>query len=329
MPDFHYQRVVIILPERLGDSLFHTPAIRLLKTWRPDIHIGVIALSPLCAEVIANNPHVAAVYVLPSKSETQRIASRYDVTLLLHTHTLARKYAQWLNLKTIPIAHCTTPKHWSQHSLDFTAALLGYAHADIDARYTLFPAVADEQRIAAMLRERAARADEILIGCHIGCHSIAKRGVRFWRPLTHPKVWPLEYFVELGAELRKLDARFRLVLTGSKSERSLGERFVKAMPNAINLIDRTSVLELAALMRKLDLFVTGDTGVMHVACASEVGLIALFGPTELTVTGPHPRHPRQRVIQASQLTDIDVAQVVAAVIAHPAIASRLHNGEAA
>lgn len=323
---FNYERVIAILPERLGDSLFHTPAIRLLKTQRPDIKLDVIALSKLCAEVLENNPYIDTIYVLPSKHETQRLATRYDATLMLHSHTLARKYAKWLDRTTIPITHCAMPKHWSEHSLDFICELLECAGHSIDARYALFPSESHRRHARSLLDKHHVAAEDILIGCHIGCHSIAKDSLKFWRKLEHPKVWPVERFIELAAELRKIDRRFRLVLTGSKSERALGQKMMRFVPDAINLIDCTSVLDLAALMQQLDLFITGDTGALHVACASDVGIIALFGPTDLQVTGPHPKQPNRSVIQAKELTDIEVSQVVESIFSHPTIVARMSAG---
>ena len=317
MSNFNYQRAVVILPERLGDSLFHTPSLRLLKTQRPDIKLDVIALSTLCAEVLQNNPYIDAVHVLPSKSRTKILAQHYDVTLLLHTHDLAQQYAEWLAIETIPISSPATPRHWSQHSLEFTCSLLGVDPYGIDGHYDLFPLANNFEKVSSLLQASGHNDGDILIGCHIGCHSIAKRGLKFWRSLTHPKAWPFENFVALEAALRAKNPRIRLVLTGSQGEKRLGEKFIRYAPRTINLIDKTSVLDLAALMDRLTLFITPDTGVMHVACARKVGIVALFGPTQLQVTGPHPMRDSYRVLQATNLADISTDEVLATVIRHP------------
>ena len=314
---FDYERVIAILPERLGDSLFHTPSLRVIKTLRPQIKLDVIALSPLCAEVLHNNPYVDAVHVLLNKTEIKRIAQQYEVTLMLHAHSIARQHAEWLALETIPMPSPASPRHWSQHSLEFTCSLLGADAREVDSRYDLFPAVSNVDKVNSLLEINGYHEGDILIGCHIGCHSIAKRGLRFWRSLTHPKVWPFENFVKLEAALRIIEPRIRFVLTGSQGEKSLGEKFMKQAPRSINLIDRTSVLDLAALMDRLTLFITPDTGVMHVACARKVGIVALFGPTDLQVTGPHPRRNNHLVLQAMDLADLSVADVIDSVTSHP------------
>ena len=115
---FDYKRVVIILPERLGDALFHTPSIRLLRQSKPNLTIGVIALSPLCASVIENNPDIDHIYTLPDQKTTQQIARDYDVALNVHNHSASRRYVGWLNLPTLT-EHTPDPsRHQSRQSLD-------------------------------------------------------------------------------------------------------------------------------------------------------------------------------------------------------------------
>ncbi|HEY3698988.1 MAG TPA: glycosyltransferase family 9 protein, partial [Spongiibacteraceae bacterium] len=304
---FDYKNVVVILPERLGDALFHTPALRLLKTLRPGIRLDVIALSPLSGEILKNNPHVDNVHIAPGKSETKRLAERYDVALAIHDHAGTRMYADWLDIETITITQSNVPMHRAQHSLDFMCELLGCATAGVDSHYDLFPGANNFVNVATLLREQGYASDnDILIGCHIGCHSIAKRGLKLWRAPTHPKAWPFDNFVALEAALRKKNSRIRFVLTGSKGEKSLGRKFVKLAPTAINLIDKTAVLDLAALMKSLALFITPDTGTLHVACATGIDIIALFGPTNVRVTGPHPLQKNYTVLQAQTLADITV-----------------------
>jgi ADP-heptose:LPS heptosyltransferase len=314
---FNYQRVLIVLPERLGDAIFHTPSIHLLRAQRPGIKIGVIALSTLAANLLENNPDINDVYVAPNKAATKHLASLYDVVLKLHDHAPARKYVEWLGIPALSYTSVPVDQHRSQRSLLLIKELLQCELPVGMDRYRLFPQPDNFKKIETLLRdENVVPGHDILIGCHIGCHSIAKRGLSFWKPLAHPKVWPLEKFVALDAALRDRDPRFRLVLTGSNAEKKMGREFKKMSPTAIDLIDKTSVLDLAALMELLTLFISSDTGTLHVACASDIGLVALFGPTSLTLTGPYPRRPNHTIVQAPILADVTVDQVFAAIVGH-------------
>jgi ADP-heptose:LPS heptosyltransferase len=270
--------------------------------------------------MLENNPAIDAVYTMPDKAAARALARDYDVVLKLHDHAPARECAAWIGLPVLSYTWVPTDLHRSQRSLYLVRDLLGCDVPPDMYRYRLFPNAANEAAIDALLRrEQVDATRDILIGCHIGCHSIAKRGLSFWKPLAHPKVWPLENFVALDAALREHDPRFRLVITGSKAERKLASAFKRQAPTAIDLVDQTSVLDLAALDRRLALFVSSDTGALHVACAAETGVIALFGPTSAVLTGPWPPSDRNRLLQAPEIDAISVSQVLDAILSHPAV----------
>ena len=79
----------------------------------------------------------------------------------------------------------------------------------------------------------------------------------------------------------------QVAITGSPGDRTLaGEIIAAAAVPILNLAGRTSLAELAALLRNARLAVTTDTGPMHLACALGTPVVALFGPTAPWRTGP-------------------------------------------
>ena len=56
--------------------------------------------------------------------------------------------------------------------------------------------------------------------------------------------------------------------------------------HAINLAGKTSLTQLAALLQRVDLLITGDSGPMHIAGAVNTALIAIHGPTDPALSGP-------------------------------------------
>lgn len=88
--------------------------------------------------------------------------------------------------------------------------------------------------------------------------------------------WPVERFRDLGSrlwhELRRVP-----VLLGTKNESELGRRIMnEADFPAINLMGKTSLPELAAVLHRLDLLVTNDTGTMHLAAGAGTPIAAVF-----------------------------------------------------
>jgi ADP-heptose:LPS heptosyltransferase len=111
----------------------------------------------------------------------------------------------------------------------------------------------------------------------------------------HPRrTWPLEHFTRLAEYLvRHLSAR--VMLLGTRAERSLGEKLRAALPSAIrrrivNLQGETGLAELAGRLQQTRLLASGDTGTLHLAAALGVPTVALFlGPALCFETGPYGR----------------------------------------
>jgi len=113
------------------------------------------------------------------------------------------------------------------------------------------------------------------------------------------KRWPVQYFVELAKRLREIPA-LRLVVLGSNDERPLGETIAAAAPEfCLNLAGATSLDEMIEWIRLSRLVITNDTGPMHVAAAVGRPVIAIFGPTNPSNTGPYGQ--LQNVMQTASL----------------------------
>ncbi len=101
------------------------------------------------------------------------------------------------------------------------------------------------------------------------------------------KRWPAERFAELGSLLQERN-KATILITGAENERALAESISSLMlKKPINLSGQTSLRMLAGLISQSNLFVTNDTGPMHMANALKIPVVAVFGPTDPSVTGPY------------------------------------------
>jgi len=101
------------------------------------------------------------------------------------------------------------------------------------------------------------------------------------------KRWPVERYAELGSFLQDR-SKATVLITGSSEEQELAESISSAMTKKpIPLSGKTSLRMLAGLISQSNLFVTNDSGPMHMANALKTPVIAVFGPTDPSVTGPH------------------------------------------
>jgi heptosyltransferase-1 len=110
------------------------------------------------------------------------------------------------------------------------------------------------------------------------------------------KLWPERSFAELAdALVAGKDAL--VIFSGSAADGEVIVRIVGLMKQkALNWTGETSLKELAALASLSDVFITTDTGPMHLAAAAGAKVVALFGPTAPWRTGPYGQ--LERVVRA-------------------------------
>ncbi len=101
------------------------------------------------------------------------------------------------------------------------------------------------------------------------------------------KLWREKSFSDLADRL-VLEKKAAVIFTGSSADREVNQRIMAMMQQpAENWTGETSLKELAALAALSDLFITTDTGPMHLAAAAGANVLALFGPTAPWRTGPY------------------------------------------
>ncbi|UCC39385.1 MAG: lipopolysaccharide heptosyltransferase II [Candidatus Aminicenantes bacterium] len=100
------------------------------------------------------------------------------------------------------------------------------------------------------------------------------------------KRWPASRFAEL-ASLYQQRKNVEILIIGSSDESELAESIVSSMPKKpLSLVGKTSLRLLAGLISHAALFITNDSGPMHLANALKIPVTAIFGPTDPRLTGP-------------------------------------------
>jgi ADP-heptose:LPS heptosyltransferase len=123
-----------------------------------------------------------------------------------------------------------------------------------------------------------------LVGLHIGAGRLVKE-------------WPAARMAAIGAWAVG-ERGAVLVLTGSAADRATADQVRRALPAGAAVIDTVGeapLLPLAAVLSRLSLFVTPDTGPMHLAAAVGTPVVALFGPSSPERWGP--LSPDARIIR--------------------------------
>ncbi len=108
------------------------------------------------------------------------------------------------------------------------------------------------------------------------------------------KCWPPARYRALAYHLRRKG--FSLVILGGPAEHRVGAEIAKDLSRTRNLCGLIDLATSAAIISRMDLFVSNDSGLMHVAAAFSVPQVAIFGSTDPEKTGP--LNPRAKIIKA-------------------------------
>lgn len=297
------RRALVLQTSFLGDSLLTLPLLRRLKESLPEARISVLTL-PKHADVFRGCPWVDEVILDDKRGRHRglrglwRIAAelrprRFDLAVLPHRSLRSALVARLAGVpRRVGFAASAgrflltdvVPFSWLAHDLERNLALarpVGGAGAPApgESRYVVPPPLSDA--LARRLREAGIPDDARVAGVHPGAAWATKR-------------WPAERFAEL---CRRLAAEgLAPALIGGPADSAVGAEIARAC-GAADLTGGTDLAELKALMGRLSLFVTNDSGPMHLAAACGVPVVALFGPTTREL-GFFPYGAGHRVVEA-------------------------------
>ena len=289
-------RILLVKLSSLGDVIHALPTLEALRSLYPEGHITWL-VEEAHAPVLAGHPALDEVWAAPrlrlgndrlggNLREVFRIARRlreqpFDLVIDLQG---LFKSALWVALSRSPrkVGYDRT------RELSYLALTERLAPYDSEAH-----AVWRYLNVARSLGAPAA-SPQFRLGLPWPTNLSHLIPLETGHPLAvlHPgarwptKLWPVAHWTRLGDWLAR-EKSYRVFITGSPGDRELVKEIVtQAKVPPLNLAGRTSLAELAAVLRQARLAVTTDTGPMHLAAALGTPVVALFGPTAPWRTGP-------------------------------------------
>ncbi|MCE2414464.1 lipopolysaccharide heptosyltransferase II [Candidatus Poribacteria bacterium] len=276
----------------IGDMVMLTPALRALKQAFPESRLELL-LRPRVADLMESHPYVDACIVDEKTEGRFRSFTRlvrqvrntsFDLAVVLHPTSFRNALVPFL--ARIPIRVGTnvsgrgmlltkscrddTSVHEVHRYLRVLQLLdIDTASDDLEFWHT----DADRHFIENLLRAEGVSRDERLIAINLGTTWATKR-------------WDLVNFTEVIRQITHLAQESKVVLTGSHAEQTLTEALPAALP-VINLVGKTSILQLGALLERCEVCLTCDSGPMHIAAAVGTPTVALFGPTDPVLHRPY------------------------------------------
>ncbi len=283
-------KILIIKPQAIGDVLLATPVIENLRHNFPGAQINFLTRS-YCAEVLRGNPFLDRVLTFNINSGGGDSSlclirnihkQKYDLIIDLFGNPRTAiivfnsdaKYRVGYRFKWRALAYNikVKPRGSVVHNIEFNLDSLRALGLEIITDKPAFYLNTVHAEFADVFFKRNNLSDSPVIG-------VNPSG-------TWPtKVWPQEKFAELGKMLSSENKKI-LLFWGYGEERTLAERIKNEIGDSAFLIPEADVKYMGALAKKCKLFITNDTGPMHIAWVLGVNVAAIFGPTSSLLQGP-------------------------------------------
>ena len=293
----HVNRILVRGVNWVGDTILTYPAVQILKSLFPHSHLTILVSSPL-VDLWKTFPYVDEIIPFQKKKGIgsfwedlnlgQSLKERnFDLAVILPR---SFRSAFQIYIARIPIRIGYQDEGRSlflTHGIRRTKEILRSHRVQYfkklieplgEVESSPFPRILlrEEDRRWA---EQALKDLNLLDGRPlIGMNPGATYGLA--------KCWYPERFGELGKRLFK-EWKATVLLFGKEEERPIVNEILQHLKEGgIDLTGKTRLLQLAALLERCQLLVSNDTGTMHVATAVGTPVVALFGSTDPSITGP-------------------------------------------
>ena len=279
----------MVRASRIGDVVCATPAFRALRAALPGARITLVGL-PFARDLVARSPHLDAFEPFPgfpgiaeqwfdarraARFFRRMQARRFDLALQMHgSGVYANPFTLMLGARVTAgfvrpgdgpgLLDAALPLPEGLPEVERPLALAAFLGAPPRGRRPEFPLWPEDHHVAASLLAGAPRP---LVGVHPAGTEATKR-------------WPPERFGAAAAALRAREGGTVVVL-GGPGERPLADAVARAAgPPCLNLAGRTTLPVLGAVLARLAVLLTTDSGPAHVAYALGVPSVTVFGGTD-------------------------------------------------
>ena len=285
----NYRKILIVRLDRIGDVLLSTPAIKAVRDAYPDSHIAVM-VRPYSRNIVEGNPCLNEVILYDKSGGEKTLAGnikfirmlrgkKFDTAIILHptarSHMITAMagipervgYDRKLSfLLTKRVPH--TKQFGLRHEIDYTLGLLRYMGIASADRTLYMPVNAgSEKKINGLFKENGIKNGDMVVVVN-PCASCAS------------KRWDAAHFAKVADGLISRYSAKIIIIAGPQ-DLAIGNRAAALMSGpSLNLSGKTSVSDIASILKRSRLFISNDSGPVHIACAVRTPVIAIFGRSD-------------------------------------------------
>jgi len=320
------RRIIVFCLPGIGDAILFTPALALLRRLFPQAHIAVMTMFRGTADILATNPDLNEVHhfdffnapKLDSIRQLWRLRrAGYDLSIMAFpSNRLEYNWVNWFVGQRWAAAHRYAHQSWRNcwfvnnitvtedgnlHNVEENLRLIRAIADRVGVTEPALPAertalmrqcplrlpLSDEARkfADAFFAERGFDATNLLFGFHTWSST--------FKNMTR-KCWDKDNFVALIRRLSAAHPDAHFLIFSGPADTAISEYIAQHGGDRVLLVQERNLGHAVALQARCRVFITNDSGVMHLAAAVGVPVVALFGPTDWRRL--HPWTPRHTVV---------------------------------
>ena len=298
--------IVVRAPNWIGDAVMGTPALMDLRRAYPKATITLWA-RPAVAELLQGHPSINEILVYDYRGKhrgvlgklalIQALRRRNFHLAILFQNAFEAAFLTFLAGVVERVGYATDGRTWllskpikaprkkgAVHQVQMYRGLIPHMTGEqTEGKPNLVVEEGEDELLNQRFPDIALRDGDCLIGINPGAiYGTAKR----WLPERFAEA--ADYLVKKFQEDLLSGKKVSCVVVGGPGEEALGDciaGYMKERP--IVLSGKTTLRELMNIIRRCSIFLTNDTGPMHIANAFGVPLVAIFGPTDPDDTSPY------------------------------------------
>ncbi|MFC1747692.1 glycosyltransferase family 9 protein [Pseudomonadota bacterium] len=302
-------KILVIRVGRVGDMLMISPAVKALMDQYPEAEFHMLTsadgqrvfkgFSPRLTTFLLHDRKALLAKMHLKKQLKQVQEAAYDSAFCFELNPTFAPFYQ----SACDAGHCVDMSrpdaHYSRRCLDVVEKAVEQSLNE----YWLYLPVTDEARQKAhgILSEVGINDETFVVGLHPTYSGLKKMAWR--RSMDAGRRWPVESFAELAKQLAahadKHGIDLRIIMDLMPEEADVGEEIVQLSGNKVTML--TPPLDFQrykATLERMNIFVTTDTGPMHIGGAVGVNLVALFGGTDPNDSGAYVPQSRYQIVQS-------------------------------
>ena len=284
----------------IGDAVMTTPAVRTIRQNFPDTEITLLAL-PWVADVFRASPNIDKIYTYDRNGRHSGLKGKfilgndlrkegYDAAILLQNAFEAAFITLWAG---IPIR--------AGYTTDGRGVILTHGvkkHRDIKGKHQVHYYQEMLQGLGltpgADELELPLADDDVLWAANslvqfTGGQQSRIIGINPGAAYGPAKCWPVEKYAALAKQLCT-EPDTTVIVFGTKADQAAATRIkevVNDQGRVIDLTGKTTLGQALSMISMCNVFITNDSGLMHVSAALKVPTVAIFGSTDHIATGPY------------------------------------------